>query len=54
MRPMIARLFAAALCGFPLALHAQAQAYPSRAVRIVGVGVERRNCLMGLNLASRD
>src|SRR5256885_15285091 len=35
MRPMIARLFAAALCGFPLALHAQAQAYPNRAVRIV-------------------
>src|SRR2546430_17487406 len=35
MRPVIARLFAAALCGFPLALHAQAQAYPNRAVRIV-------------------
>src|SRR5437764_2819843 len=35
MRPVIARLFAAALCGFPLALHAQAQAYPNSAVRIV-------------------
>src|SRR5258706_13210379 len=36
MRPMIARLLAAAsLCGFPLALHAQAQAYPNKAVRIV-------------------
>src|SRR5712692_2548880 len=33
MRPMIARLLAAALCGFPLALHAQA--YPNKAVRIV-------------------
>src|SRR2546422_3409811 len=35
MRPTIARMLAAALCGFPLALHAQAQAYPNRAVRIV-------------------
>src|SRR5258708_19429508 len=35
MRPMIARLLAAALCGFPLALPAQAQAYPNKAVRIV-------------------
>ena len=36
MSPMIARLLAAAsLCGFPLALHAQAQAYPNKAVRIV-------------------
>jgi len=33
---MIARLLAAAsLCGFPLALHAQAQAYPNKPVRIV-------------------
>ena len=35
MRPMIALLLAAALCGSPLALHAQAQAYPNKAVRIV-------------------
>ncbi|HYS57699.1 MAG TPA: tripartite tricarboxylate transporter substrate-binding protein, partial [Burkholderiales bacterium] len=35
MKPMIARLLAAALCGSPLALHAQAQAYPNKAVRIV-------------------
>src|SRR5258708_18788100 len=35
MRPMIARLLAAALCAIPLALHAQAQAYPNKAVRIV-------------------
>src|SRR5229473_3042071 len=35
MRPMIARLLAAALCGFPLALDAQPQAYPNKAVRIV-------------------
>src|SRR5438132_9217227 len=35
MRPMIAGLLAAALCGFPLALHAQPTAYPNRAVRIV-------------------
>src|SRR2546427_8269672 len=35
MRPMIARLLAAALCGFPLALDAQPRAYPNKAVRIV-------------------
>src|SRR5207247_2975926 len=35
MGPTIARMLAAALCGFPLALHAQAQAYPSKSVRIV-------------------
>jgi tripartite-type tricarboxylate transporter receptor subunit TctC len=35
MGPLIAQLLAAALCGFPLALHAQAQAYPNKAVRIV-------------------
>ena len=33
MRPLIARLLAAALCGFPPALHAQV--YPNKAVRIV-------------------
>jgi len=35
MRPLIARLLTVALCGFPPALHAQAQAYPNKAVRIV-------------------
>src|SRR5712664_4702260 len=35
MRRMIAPLLAAALCGSPPALHAQAQAYPNKAVRIV-------------------
>src|SRR6266699_568815 len=35
MRRMIAPLLAAALCGSPLALYAQAQAYPNKAVRIV-------------------
>ena len=33
MRPLIARLLAAALCGCPPALHAQA--YPNKAVKIV-------------------
>ncbi len=33
MGPTIARMLAAALCGFPLALHAQA--YPNKSVRIV-------------------
>src|SRR5712692_6920443 len=35
MRPMIARLLAAALCGFPLALDAQAQDYPNKPIRII-------------------
>jgi tripartite-type tricarboxylate transporter receptor subunit TctC len=33
---MIARLLAtASLCGFPLALHAQTQAYPNKPIRII-------------------
>src|SRR6266705_2886703 len=35
MKPMIARLLAAALCGSPLAPHAQAQDYPNKPIRIV-------------------
>src|SRR5258707_6534261 len=34
MRPMCARLLAAALCGFPLALHAKGQASPNKGVGI--------------------
>src|SRR2546430_16537131 len=35
MSPLIALLLTVALCGFPPALRAQAQAYPNKAVRIV-------------------
>jgi len=35
MRPTIARMLAAALCGFPPALHAQAQDYPNKPIRII-------------------
>src|SRR5438034_10966450 len=35
MRPTRRSSDLAALCGFPLALHAQAQAYPNKSVRIV-------------------